>query len=49
MKCKKCGYSWEYKGKSKFYASCPRCRTNIKIKENLKGGKEDGNTRTNKE
>jgi len=32
LKCKKCGYEWDYKGKSQFYTSCPRCRySNIKI------------------
>ena len=33
LKCtkKECGYKWNYTGKSKFYASCPRCKTPIKI------------------
>ena len=33
LKCpnKKCGYTWEYKGKNKFYTSCPRCKYNVKI------------------
>jgi len=35
LKCtnKKCEYEWNYKGKSTFYTSCPRCRANVKIKE----------------
>ena len=28
-----CNYEWNYKGKAKFYTSCPRCRFNVKIKE----------------
>ncbi len=24
-----CGYEWAYSGKSKFYASCPRCRSTV--------------------
>jgi len=41
MICPKCGYDWEYKGKSNFYISCPRCRSNInlnKINRSKKGG-----------
>lgn len=31
--CKKvgCKYSWNYQGNSKFWASCPRCKTPIKV------------------
>ena len=29
----KCQYKWQYKGLSIFYASCPRCRHNVKIQE----------------
>jgi len=32
LKCKKCGYEWEYKGKSEYYTSCPRCRANVRVK-----------------
>jgi|tagenome__1003787_1003787.scaffolds.fasta_scaffold20916888_4 ribosomal protein S27E len=28
VKCN-CGYEWTYAGKSKFYASCPRCRSTV--------------------
>jgi len=31
LKCKRCGYEWEYQGNSNWYASCPRCKTNIRI------------------
>ena len=26
-----CGHKWIYRGKSKFYASCPFCRTNVHV------------------
>lgn len=33
LKCnnKKCNYEWNYKGKSKFYATCPSCLRKVKI------------------
>ena len=31
VKCTKCGYKWPYKGKSRFYACCPMCKTSIKL------------------
>lgn len=33
LACKHCDYEWEYKGESKYYASCPRCLYRVKIKE----------------
>ena len=24
-KCKNCKHKWDYKGKSKFYVTCPKC------------------------
>jgi hypothetical protein len=30
-KNKKCGYEWNYKGKSPFYATCPMCLGKVKI------------------
>ena len=33
IKCKRCGYEWEYKGKSEWYAPCSRCKTSINIKK----------------
>jgi len=33
LKCQRCGYEWNYKGKSKWYTSCPKCKTSVKIKE----------------
>jgi len=29
----KCGKEWFYKGNNKVYATCPDCRTPIKIKD----------------
>jgi hypothetical protein len=26
-------YEWEYKGKSSFYATCPKCLNKVKIQE----------------
>lgn len=37
IKCPKCRYTWDYKGNSQFYFSCPRCRANIRVK----GGKHE--------
>lgn len=35
LKCgnQKCKYEWEYNGKSKFFASCPRCKGSVRVKE----------------
>jgi len=42
LKCtnKKCRYTWEYKGGSRFYTSCPRCRANINIEKQYKVKRE---------
>jgi len=34
LKCqnKKCMYEWDYKGESPFYATCPRCKSSVKVK-----------------
>ncbi len=31
LRCRRCGYEWEYGGKSEWYASCPRCRTSVRV------------------
>jgi len=31
LKCRNCGYVWEYKGKSPYYATCPRCLRKVSI------------------
>lgn len=42
INCKRCGYSWDYNGKSEWYVSCPRCRTSIKVpkEEEIQNGKQ---------
>ena len=39
MYCKRCGYEWDYNGNSDWYASCPRCKTNIRVNGENKDGK----------
>jgi len=36
IKCtnKKCNHVWNYKGKSKFYVTCPHCYRKVKINKN---------------
>ncbi len=29
-------YEWEYKGSNPFYASCPRCKSSVKINTETK-------------
>jgi len=31
--CYKCGYSWFYSGKSKYYLTCPRCYKKLSVKK----------------
>jgi ribosomal protein S27E len=33
IKCKKCSHEWEYKGKSKFYVTCPNCYNKVNIQK----------------
>jgi len=33
LKCKKCGREWTYRGKKEYYATCPDCKTSVKIKK----------------
>jgi len=33
LQCKKCGKEWDYKGDNKFYATCPDCKSSVKIGE----------------
>jgi len=41
VKCDKCGYEWDYQGKSAFHATCSKCQNKafFFIKENLKYAK----------
>jgi len=38
LHCKnpECGYKWDYSGEALWYVSCPRCRSNIRIREEYK-------------
>ena len=31
LHCKRCGHNWLYTGRGPYYASCPICRSSIKI------------------
>ena len=42
LKCRFCGYSWNYHGDNPYYATCPHCYYKVRvIQENMKGGKEN--------
>jgi ribonucleoside-triphosphate reductase len=32
LRCEHCGYSWDYKGLGKFYATCPKCLWKVPIR-----------------
>jgi tRNA(Ile2) C34 agmatinyltransferase TiaS len=34
LRCPHCGHVWDYKGKSKYYATCPRCMYKVNIEKN---------------
>jgi phage FluMu protein Com len=29
--CQRCGKIWNYKGNSTYYASCPNCKTSVRL------------------
>lgn len=33
LRCQNCGHVWEYKGKSKYYATCTICHYKVNIKK----------------
>jgi endogenous inhibitor of DNA gyrase (YacG/DUF329 family) len=35
LKCPNCKQVWNYQGKKKVYASCPDCRSAVKIDDNM--------------
>jgi len=37
LTCKRCGYTWIYRGNSMYWTSCPRCRANVKIETSSTG------------
>jgi len=34
LNCQRCGYGWNYSGKSKYYATCPKCLIHVSIPQN---------------
>jgi len=32
LKCKNCGWGWDYRGEKDYYATCPNCRRAVNIK-----------------
>ena len=41
LRCRRedCKRVWQYKGKSKFYASCPNCRSSVRVVCDANNGK----------
>lgn len=33
LKCKKCGYEWNYNGKRKHKVTCPDCRGAVEVRK----------------
>ena len=33
LKCNNCKYNWVYKGKSEYYATCPRCLRKVNVNQ----------------
>jgi len=33
LKCKNCGWTWNYKGEKTVYATCPDCKSPVHIKK----------------
>lgn len=33
VKCQKCKHEWEYKGKRKYYVTCPDCYAKVNIEK----------------
>jgi len=31
LKCPRCGWIWDYKGKKQYYATCPNCFRKVNI------------------
>lgn len=32
LRCQNCEYEWEYNGKADYYATCPRCKSSVSVK-----------------
>jgi Zn finger protein HypA/HybF involved in hydrogenase expression len=40
LECHRCGNTWNYSGSSDYYASCPNCKTSVKIPRTVEGDTE---------
>ena len=47
LKCKRCKYEWEYKGKNLYWATCPHCLNKVKVLKQLKDDEERSSSRQN--
>jgi len=36
LNCQRCNYTWDYQGESDYYATCPNCKSSVKIPEDQK-------------
>ena len=50
IKCTKedCQHEWNYKGKSKFYVTCPYCYRKIRINKGVENAKRNKNKKKTK-
>lgn len=39
LRCKRCKWQWDYKGKGEYYVTCPHCYSKVRIKK--LGGKDE--------
>ena len=44
LRCHHCGHEWDYKGKSKYYATCPVCYYKVRIRESSKDNSRQAQT-----
>lgn len=47
IKCNNCKKEWEYNGNNKYYATCPDCKTSVKLK-GVRPGNTPGQLRSKK-
>jgi len=33
LTCQRCDYNWDYQGEGDYYATCPNCKSSVKIPE----------------
>lgn len=33
LRCQRCGHEWDYKGKNRYFATCPHCRIYVSVKK----------------